>query len=93
MDSVSYTRIKLLCRLAEAAHIILVAATILIGAKRRIGVNESGWLIVEKVKDIKKIKLLYELEKGEAEVIVLAIEKGISHVLVDEKIALQLKLT
>lgn len=37
--------------------------------------NESSWLKVEKVKDIKKVKLLYELERGEAEVIVLALEK------------------
>lgn len=75
---------------------VTVKDEILIGGKRGVGIkelNESGWLIVEKVKDIKKVKLLYELEKGEAEVIVLAIEKGISHVLIDEKIALQLKLT
>lgn len=49
---------------------------ILVGGKKGVGVKElnvSGWL--------------YELEKGEAEVIVLAIEKGIKLVLIDEKIA------
>lgn len=63
---------------------------ILVGGKKGVGVKElnvSGWLKVEKVKDINKVSLLYELEKGEAEVIVLAIEKGIKLVLIDEKIA------
>ena len=63
---------------------------ILAGGKKEVGIkelNESGWLKVEKVKDIKKVKLLYELERGEAEVIILALEKGIKLVLIDEKIA------
>ena len=42
---------------------------------------------IEKVHDIEKIKLLYELEQGEAEVIIMAREKGIQHVLIDEKVA------
>lgn len=65
---------------------------ILAGGNKGIGVHElhkADWLNVEKVKDIQKINLLYELEKGEAEVIVLAIEKGINQVLIDEKIARQ----
>lgn len=32
---------------------------------------------------LKKVKLLYELEQGEAEVIVLAMERGIKQVLID----------
>lgn len=69
---------------------------ILAGGKSGIGVKELGeaaWLKKEKIKDIKKVKLLYELEEGEAEVIILAIEKGIKQVLIDEKVArLQAKI-
>lgn len=63
---------------------------IVAGGKHGIGVKElmtSSWLKIEKVSDIGKLELLYELEQGEAEVIVLAKEKGIKHVLIDEKIA------
>lgn len=65
---------------------------IMAGGKHDIGVKElktSPWLKIEKVSDIGKLELLYELEQGEAEVIVLAKEKGIKHVLIDEKIARQ----
>lgn len=69
---------------------------ILASGKSGIGVKELGestWLKKEKVKDIKKVKLLYELEEGEAEVIILAMEKGIKQVLIDEKVArLQAKI-
>lgn len=37
--------------------------------------------------DIEKVKLLCELEQGEAEVIILAKEKEIDQVLIDEKVA------
>ena len=73
-----------------------VREEILAGGKQGIGVSElkaSPWLKVEKVVDIEKVKLLYELEQGEAEVIVLAKEKGINQVMIDEKIArLQAKI-
>lgn len=46
-----------------------------------------SWLKIEVVHDIEKVKYLYELEQGEAEVIVLAKEKNIEQVLIDEKVA------
>jgi len=61
-----------------------VKEEILAGGKKGIGVRElreSPWLKIEKV------NLLYELEQGEAEVIILAKEKGIKQVLLDEKVA------
>ena len=67
-----------------------VKEEILAGGTQSIGVRElkaSPWLKIEKVIDIEKVKLLYELEHGEAEVIILAKEKGIKQVLVDEKVA------
>lgn len=67
-----------------------VKEEILRGSEERIGVAElrrSSWLKVERVIDIGKIELLYELDPGEAEVIVLAKEKGIQQVLFDEKVA------
>lgn len=69
-----------------------VKEEIMVGGKHGIGVKElttSPWLKIEKVSDVSKLELLYELEQGEAEVIVLAKEKGIRHVLIDEKIARQ----
>ncbi len=62
----------------------------LIGGEDVVGVNElktSPWLIIEKVVDTKKVELLYELEQGEAEVIILAKEKGINQVMIDERVA------
>lgn len=67
-----------------------VKEEIMAGGKQEIGVKElktSHWLKIEKVSDINKVALLYELEEGEAEVIVLAKEKGIKQVLIDEKVA------
>ncbi|MEW6681001.1 MAG: DUF3368 domain-containing protein, partial [bacterium] len=67
-----------------------VKEEILVGGEQGLGVQElkaSPWLLIEKVADMEKIKLLYELEQGEAEVIILAKEKGIKQVLIDEKIA------
>lgn len=67
-----------------------VKEEILAGGKKGIGVRElreSPWLKIEKVFDIEKVNLLYELDQGEAEVIILAKEKGIKQVLLDEKVA------
>ncbi|MEB2309915.1 MAG: DUF3368 domain-containing protein [Candidatus Brocadiaceae bacterium] len=60
------------------------------GGRNSFGVYEletCEWVRIEKVNDIEKVKLLYDLEQGEAEVIILAKEKGIQHVLIDEKVA------
>ena len=43
------------------------------------------WIKIEAVSDIEKVSLLSELEQGEAEVIILAKEKGIKHVLINEQ--------
>jgi predicted nucleic acid-binding protein len=67
-----------------------VKAEILAGGTAGVGVkelNSSSWIKIESVDDAKKVKLLYELERGEAEVIVLAMERSIKQVLIDEKIA------
>lgn len=67
-----------------------VKEEIVAGGKQGIGIKElrtSPWLKIENVSDMSKVELLYELEQGEAEVVVLAKEKGIKHVLIDEKIA------
>ncbi|MEW6103725.1 MAG: DUF3368 domain-containing protein [bacterium] len=67
-----------------------VKEEILAGGEQGLGVQKlkaSPWLLIEKVADMEKIELLYELKQGEAEVIILAKEKGIKQVLIDEKIA------
>lgn len=67
-----------------------VKEEIMAGGRESFGVYEletCEWVRIEKVHDTEKIKLLYELEQGEAEVIILAREKGIQHVLIDEKVA------
>jgi predicted nucleic acid-binding protein len=84
-------QIPLLKKIYNEVYIPLgVKEEILAGGKQGIGVRElkeSSWLRIGKVLDIEKVKLLYELEQGEAEVIILAKEKGIKQVLVDEKVA------
>lgn len=63
---------------------------IMAGGRQSIGIREleeSPWIKIEKISDIEKIKFLHELEQGEAEVIILAKEKGINDVMIDEKIA------
>lgn len=63
---------------------------IMAGGKQGIGIRElegSPWIKVGEISDVEKIKFLHELERGEAEVIILAKEKGINHVMIDEKIA------
>lgn len=67
-----------------------VKEEIVAGGRESFGVYEletCEWVRIEKVHDTEKIKLLYELEQGEAEVIILAKEKGIQLVLIDEKVA------
>lgn len=69
-----------------------VKKEIMTGGKEGFGVKElktTPWLKIEKVLDIGKVELLYELDQGEAEVIILAKEKAIKNVLIDEKIARQ----
>jgi len=82
---------ELLKQLYEEVYMpIGVKEEILIGGEEKVGVTELGkssWLKVEEVTDIEKPKLLYELDRGEAEVIILAKEKKIKEVLIDEKVA------
>jgi len=82
---------ELLKQLYEEIYMpIGVKEEILIGGEEKVGVTELGkssWLKVEEVSDIEKPKLLYELDRGEAEVIILAKEKEIREVLIDEKVA------
>jgi len=69
-----------------------VGDEIIAGGIDSVGVKElktSSWLKIEKVRDKEKVELLYELDKGEAEVIILAKEQNIRNVLIDEKIARQ----
>lgn len=69
-----------------------VKKEILRGGPDSVGVKElktADWLQVQAIKNQDKIELLYELDKGEAEVIILAKDKGIQQVLIDEKIARQ----
>ena len=84
-------QINLLQKFFREVYIpIAVKEEILAGGKLGIGVKElktSPWIKIERVSDPHKVKLLYELEQGEAEVIVLAKERGINKVLIDEKIA------
>jgi len=73
-----------------------VREELLAGGGQSIGADDlqsSQWVHIEKVIDDEKVKLLYELDQGEAEVIILAKEKGIPYVLIDEKVArLQAKI-
>ncbi|OGF65713.1 MAG: hypothetical protein A2Y62_10400 [Candidatus Fischerbacteria bacterium RBG_13_37_8] len=67
-----------------------VKREILAGGKLSVGAKElraKRWVKIAKIKDSNKITLLHELDQGEAEVIILAKEKGIDTVLIDEKIA------
>jgi predicted nucleic acid-binding protein len=84
-------QIPLLKKIYQEVHIpVGVKEEILAGGKRGIGVRElaaSSWIKIGKIIDIEKVKLLFELDRGEAEVIILAKEKGINRVLMDEKVA------
>ena len=75
---------------AEVYMPLGVREEILQGVEKGIGIKEleeSTWVKVEKVIDAEKVKLLYELGQGEAEVIILAKERKIKRVLIDEKVA------
>jgi len=84
-------QISLLEKLFHEVYIpIGVRDEIMAGGKQGIGIREiegSSWIKVGEISDVEKINFLYELERGEAEVIILAKEKGINHVMIDEKVA------
>jgi len=69
---------------------LAVRDEIMAGGKNRIGVRELGeaaWLQMMEIQDPAKVSLLHELDKGEAEVIILALEQNVREVLLDEKVA------
>lgn len=69
-----------------------VREEIMAGGRRDIGIRElqeHAWLRFGKIANVEKVEFLHELERGEAEVIVLAKEKGVDLVLLDEKVARQ----
>lgn len=84
-------QISLLNKLYNEVYIPYhVKEEIMAGGEEGVGVYElktCSWIRIERVADVEKVNLLYELEKGEAEVIILAKEKGIKHVLIDERVA------
>jgi len=84
-------QICLLERLYRDVYVPMsVRDEIVAGGRRGVGVHElegSPWIKIGKVSDIEKIKLLHELDQGEAEVIILAKEKEINQVLIDERVA------
>ena len=84
-------QIPLLKKIYGEVHVpVGVKEEILAGGKQGIGVREieaSSWVRIGRVIDIEKVTLLFELDRGEAEVIILAKEKGIKRVLMDEKVA------
>jgi len=60
------------------------------GGKSQIGVQElesATWLQTVEIKDSDKVSLLHELDRGEAEVIILAKEQTVAEVIIDEKVA------
>jgi predicted nucleic acid-binding protein len=67
-----------------------VQKEIMAGGRSNIGIKEfekAEWLKIKEIHDISKIFLLHELDRGEAEVIVLAQEQGINEVIIDERVA------
>lgn len=67
-----------------------VRRELLAGGEKTTGVAElesASWLSIESVTNPDAMNLLYELDAGEAEVVLLAREKGIPRVLIDEKVA------
>ncbi len=60
------------------------------GGKNQIGVQEiesATWLEIVEIEDSSKVSLLHELDRGEAEVIILAQEQRADEVIIDEKVA------
>ena len=86
-------QINLLERMFKNIYMpVQVREEIMAGGIGSVGVKEfktSPWLKISQVHDKEKLELLYELDKGEAEVIILAKEQNIKKVLIDEKIARQ----
>lgn len=67
-----------------------VKQEIIAGGKTQVGVKElesATWLQVMEIKDSTKVSLLHELDRGEAEVIILAQEQKVAEVIIDEKVA------
>jgi len=67
-----------------------VKEEIIAGGKSQVGVQElesTTWLQIMEIKDSTKISLLHELDRGEAEVIILAKEQRVDEVIIDEKVA------
>ena len=67
-----------------------VKQEIIAGGKSQVGVQElenATWLQIMEIKDSTKISLLHELDRGEAEVIILAKEQRVDEVIIDEKVA------
>jgi len=67
-----------------------VKQEIIAGGKTQVGVKElesATWLQIMEIKDSTKVSLLYELDRGEAEVIILAQEQKVAEVIIDEKVA------
>ena len=84
-------QIPLLKKIYDDIYIPLsVKEELMAGGEQNPGVidlKSSQWIHIERIIDTEKAKLLYELDQGEAEVIILAQEKGIPYVLIDEKVA------
>lgn len=90
-------KVSLLKELYSEAYLpVGVKDEIMEGAKKGPGIEElkiCKWLKIGKIKDAEKINFLYELSRGEAEVMILAKERNIRQVLIDEKVArLQAKI-
>lgn len=66
-----------------------VEKEVMAGGKNETGIAElrkADWLQIMKIQDSTKLSLLHELDRGEAEVIILAQEQQICEVIIDEKI-------
>jgi len=63
---------------------------ILAGGKNALGVStlkKANWLEINDIENANQIKLLHELDQGEAEVLILAAERDACEVILDEKVA------
>lgn len=67
-----------------------VRQEITVGGKSQVGVQEleaASWLGTVEIEDPSKVSLLHELDRGEAEVIIVAQEQRAAEVIIDEKVA------
>ena len=67
-----------------------VRKEILAGGKSQIGIKElkqASWIQAIEIQDPTKVVLLHELDRGEAEVIILAQEQHVKEVIIDERVA------